>query len=75
VVVRRPLRERIVSPNGVDLPVRKGQALGEIRVYDHNRLIARSPLVAARSTEEPSALGRAAWHIGQAAQNIGGWFS
>jgi D-alanyl-D-alanine carboxypeptidase (penicillin-binding protein 5/6) len=75
VIVRRPLTERIVSPNGVDLPVRKGQALGEIRVYDRNRLVARSPLVAARSIDEPNALSRAGWHIGRAAHNIGGWFS
>ena len=75
VVVRRPLVERVVAPKGVKLPVRKGQALGEVRIYDRNRLVARSPLVAARSIEEPNAHDRAAWHIGQAAHDIGGWFS
>ena len=44
----RPLVERVVAPTGVDLPVREGQALGEVRVYDRQRLVARSPLVAAR---------------------------
>ncbi len=75
VIVRRPLVERIVAPKGVELPVRKGQSLGEVRLYDRNRLIARSPLVAARSIDEPNMLDRATWHIGRAAHNIGGWFS
>ena len=75
VIVRRPLVERIVAPRGAKLPVRKGQSLGEVRIYDRNRLIARSPLVAARSIDEPSVLDRATWHIGQAAHDIGGWFS
>ena len=75
VLVRRPLVERIVAPEGVDLPVRKGEALGEVRVYDRGRLIARSPLVAARSIDEPSAVDRATWHVGRAAHNIKGWFS
>ena len=53
VVTGRPLVERIVAPMGVDLPVRKGQELGEVRVYERGKLVARSPLVAARSIEEP----------------------
>jgi len=75
VIVRRPLVERVVASEGVELPVRKGQSLGEVRVYDGNRVIARSPLVAERSIDEPSVLDRTAWHIGQAAHDIGGWFS
>ena len=75
VIVRRPLVERVVATEGVELPVRKGQSLGEVRVYDGNRVIARSPLVAERSIDEPSVLDRTAWHIGQAAHDIGGWFS
>ena len=55
VVAGRPLVERIVAPMGVDLPVRQGQALGEVRVYERGKLVARSPLVAARSIDEPGA--------------------
>jgi len=73
VVVRRPLVERIVAPEGVELPVRKGQALGEVRVYERGRLVARSPLVAARSIDEPSAVDRAQWHLGRAAHNMWSW--
>ncbi len=34
--------------------------LGEVRVYDGDRLVARAPLVAARSVAEPGLLGKAA---------------
>jgi D-alanyl-D-alanine carboxypeptidase (penicillin-binding protein 5/6) len=75
VVVSRPLVERIVAPAGVDIPVREGQKLGEVRVYDRNRLIARSPLVAARSLEDPGALDRAGWYVGRTVENMWGWVS
>jgi serine-type D-Ala-D-Ala carboxypeptidase (penicillin-binding protein 5/6) len=75
VLVTRPLVERVVAPRGVELPVRKGQQLGEVRVYDRGRLIGRSPLVAARSVEEPNAAERAGWYAGEAAHNIWSWVS
>lgn len=73
VLVGRPLVERVVAPVGVELPVRKGQKLGEVRVYDRERLIARSPLVASRSVVEPGSLDRAGWFVGRAARNVFGW--
>jgi serine-type D-Ala-D-Ala carboxypeptidase (penicillin-binding protein 5/6) len=73
VLVGRPLVERIVAPAGVDLPVAKGQPLGEVRVYEHRRLIARSPLVASRSMAEPGPLDRAAWYASRTARNMWGW--
>ena len=75
VLVTRPLMERVVAPRGVELPVRKGEKLGEVRVYDRGRVIARSPLVAARSVDEPSAADRAGWYAGQAAHNMWSWVS
>ena len=75
VLVTRPLVERVVAPRGVELPVRKGERLGEVRVYDRGRLIARSPLVAARSLEEPNTVERAGWYAGQAAQNMWSWIT
>jgi D-alanyl-D-alanine carboxypeptidase (penicillin-binding protein 5/6) len=75
VVVNRPLVERVVAPTSVELPVRKGQELGEVRVYDRGKVVARSPLVAARSVEEPSAVERAGWYAGQAAHNMWSWVS
>jgi serine-type D-Ala-D-Ala carboxypeptidase (penicillin-binding protein 5/6) len=75
VLVDRPLVERIVAPAGVELPVRRGERLGEVRVYDGNRLIARSPLVAARSVEEPSTVDRAGWYVKQAGRNMWSWIT
>jgi serine-type D-Ala-D-Ala carboxypeptidase (penicillin-binding protein 5/6) len=75
VLVTRPLVERVVAPRGVELPVRKGEKLGEVRVYDRGRLIGRSPLVAARSVEEPNAVERSGWYVSQAAHNMWGWVS
>ena len=68
--VDRPLRERVVAATAVDLPVRKGQRLGEVRVYDGARLVASSPLVAARTVARPGALDRAGWYATKALDGL-----
>jgi serine-type D-Ala-D-Ala carboxypeptidase (penicillin-binding protein 5/6) len=75
VLVDRPLVERVVAPTSVELPVRQGQRLGEVRVYDRGKVVVRSPLVAARSVEEPSTIDRAGWYAGEAAHNMWSWIS
>ncbi|HZO50039.1 MAG TPA: serine hydrolase [Gaiellaceae bacterium] len=60
--VGRPLLERVVAPVEVRLPVRRGERLGEVRVYERGRLVARSPLVADRSVARPGLLGRVGWY-------------
>jgi D-alanyl-D-alanine carboxypeptidase (penicillin-binding protein 5/6) len=75
VLVGRALVERVVAPVGVDLPVSEGQKLGEVRVYDRQRLIASSPLVASRSISKPGVLGRTGWYVGRTAHNMWGWVS
>jgi D-alanyl-D-alanine carboxypeptidase (penicillin-binding protein 5/6) len=75
VIVDRPLVERVVAPMGVELPVREGQSLGEIRVYERGRLLVRSPLVASRSIGKPGALDRAGWYAGRTAHNMWGWIT
>jgi D-alanyl-D-alanine carboxypeptidase (penicillin-binding protein 5/6) len=75
VLVERPLVERVVAPMGVELPVRKGDKLGEVRVYERGRLLARSPLVASRSIGRPGALDRTGWYIGRTAHNMWRWVS
>jgi D-alanyl-D-alanine carboxypeptidase (penicillin-binding protein 5/6) len=75
VVTGRSLVERIVAPMGVDLPVRKGQELGEVRVYERGELVARSPLVASRSIDKPGAARRVGWYLERAAHNMWGWVS
>lgn len=75
VRVDRPLLERVVAPAAVPLPVAKGQRLGEVRVYVGKKLIARRPLVAARSIARPDLLGRVGWYAGEAARNLWSWLS
>jgi D-alanyl-D-alanine carboxypeptidase (penicillin-binding protein 5/6) len=75
VRVDRPLVERMVTPTAVSLPVRKGQLLGEVTVYAGSKLIARRPLVAARSIGRPGLVGRTEWYVGRTLHHIAGWFS
>jgi D-alanyl-D-alanine carboxypeptidase len=58
VRVDHPLRERVVAPTALALPVRKGALVGEVHVYDGARLVASSPLVAARAVEKPGLVAR-----------------
>ena len=48
---------------GRSLPVREGQPLGTLVVRDGPRVVARSPLVAARSQNEPSSARKASWVV------------
>jgi D-alanyl-D-alanine carboxypeptidase (penicillin-binding protein 5/6) len=68
--VERPLRERIVAATAVELPVRRGQPLGDVRVYDGARLVASSPLVAARAVEQPDFTDRASWYAKRTLSNL-----
>jgi len=75
VRVDRPLVEQVVTPSVVSLPVRKGQRIGEVRIYAGRRLIARRPLVASRSIEKPGLIGRGEWYLGEAAHHAWSWIS
>ncbi len=69
---RKALVERVVAPGVVALPVRRGQRLGRVEVYDGNRLVASSNLVAAAAVSEPGSVGKAAWYAKRTAQNVWG---
>jgi D-alanyl-D-alanine carboxypeptidase len=79
--LRRPVRigralvERVVLLNRLELPVRRGQVVGELRVFDRKRLVGRSPLVAAESRDEPGFRDRSGWYAGRAVDHVGSWFS
>jgi D-alanyl-D-alanine carboxypeptidase (penicillin-binding protein 5/6) len=66
-----PLVERVVAPDEVELPVRQGQVLGQVRVYERGRMVARSPLVAGRSERRPGLLGRARWYATRTLHRLG----
>jgi D-alanyl-D-alanine carboxypeptidase (penicillin-binding protein 5/6) len=71
----RPLTERVVAPYVVSLPVAKGQRLGEVRVYDRGKVIARSPLIASRAIEKPGTIDRVEWYAGRTVDRIWSWVS
>jgi len=75
VRVHRPLVERVVAEGAVELPVRKGTRLGEVRIFTGRRLIASSPLVAARTVRRPGTLDRIGFYAGRAAHHAWGWIT
>jgi D-alanyl-D-alanine carboxypeptidase (penicillin-binding protein 5/6) len=75
VRIGRPLVQRVVLPGQVDLPVRRGDVLGELRFYGRDRLVARTRLVAAEDRDGPSAVERVKWYASRTIDHIGGWFS
>jgi D-alanyl-D-alanine carboxypeptidase (penicillin-binding protein 5/6) len=66
-----PLREQVVAPEALALPVAAGQRVGEVRVYQRGRLLAVSPLLAERSVDRPGLFGRVGWYAGRAAHHVG----
>jgi D-alanyl-D-alanine carboxypeptidase (penicillin-binding protein 5/6) len=70
-----PLVERVVAPGTVDLPIHRGQRLGEVRVYDRGRLLGSRPLVAARAVSRPGLVSRVGWYAGRTAHHIRGWLT
>jgi D-alanyl-D-alanine carboxypeptidase len=70
-----PVVRRLVAADAADLPVTKGQPLGEVRVYQRGRLLGRVPLVAARPVASPGFAGRAGWYARRTLDHMAGWFS
>ena len=75
VRIDKPLVERVVAPAALDLPVRRGQRVGEVRVYSGRRLVARRPLVAARSVGRPGLGSRIGFYGARTFRHVGDWFS
>jgi D-alanyl-D-alanine carboxypeptidase (penicillin-binding protein 5/6) len=73
VSTRRPLVERVVAPLVAQLPVRRGQRLGTLVVLDGERVVARSPLVAARAVDRPGTLARARFVLTRTIEHLVGW--
>ena len=71
VQLGHPLVIRVVAPKTLALPVERGERVGEVRVYDGNRVVARRALVAATAVEEPSLGKRVRWYAGRALDEAG----
>jgi D-alanyl-D-alanine carboxypeptidase len=63
--------ERVVAPETVELPVAKGQRLGEVVIFDGERVVARRPLVAARAVPAPSLGERLGWYADRTLDEAG----
>jgi D-alanyl-D-alanine carboxypeptidase (penicillin-binding protein 5/6) len=70
VLVRRPLTERVVAARVASLPVRAGQVLGSVEVWENGRLLGRRPLVASRTVNRPGLVGRVGWYAGRALHDV-----
>jgi serine-type D-Ala-D-Ala carboxypeptidase (penicillin-binding protein 5/6) len=70
-----PVVRRIVAADASDLPVTRGQSLGQVRVYQGGRLLGLVPLVASRSASRPGLAGRAGWYARRTLDHMAGWFS
>jgi D-alanyl-D-alanine carboxypeptidase (penicillin-binding protein 5/6) len=66
----QPLLERVIVPTAVDLPVQDGQRLGRVEVWDGDRLLASSDLVAAEAVSEPGAFGKTTWFVERTGENL-----
>jgi D-alanyl-D-alanine carboxypeptidase len=62
----QPLVEKVTAPAEIDPPVGFGEAVGEVRVYDGKRLVARRALIAAQSVPEPGVTTKVGWYAGRA---------
>ena len=70
VRVGRPLVERVVAPTAFALPVAKGQELGRVQIYEGDRLVASSALVAAAAVPDAGVWAKAKWHATQTVRNL-----
>jgi D-alanyl-D-alanine carboxypeptidase (penicillin-binding protein 5/6) len=70
-----PLVRRVVAMDAAELPVSRGQSLGQVRVYQRGKLVGVVPLVASRSVSRPGLAGRAGWYATRTLHNMWGWVS
>ena len=70
VRVGRPLTDRVVAPPASALPIRRGQVLGHVQVWDGDRLLGSRPLVASRSVGRPGVAGRVGWYARRTVHNV-----
>ena len=67
----QPLVETVVAPAMVSGPVEGGATLGEVRVSQRGKIVARAPLVAARKVEEPGFGHKLSWYSGRTLREAG----
>jgi serine-type D-Ala-D-Ala carboxypeptidase (penicillin-binding protein 5/6) len=73
VRVDRTLTARVVSRTAAVLPVRAGQPLGTVKVFEGRKLIGARTLIAARSVSRPGVVGRVGWYAGRTVHHLLGF--
>jgi serine-type D-Ala-D-Ala carboxypeptidase (penicillin-binding protein 5/6) len=71
----RPLVERVIAPAEIDPPVGFAEAVGEVRIYDGGRIVARRALVASQAVPEPGLTKKIGWYAGEALNEAGDMLS
>ena len=69
------LVEKVVAPDTLDVPVAQGDPVGEIVVYDGDKVVARRPLVSTATISEPTLPERVRWYAGRALDEAGDMLS
>lgn len=75
VRVGLPLVERVVASSALTLPVRRGQRVGEVRLFAAGKLIARAPLVASGSVSTIGSAGKVEWYARRTLHHLVGLIS
>jgi len=70
-----PLVRRVVAMDAAELPVSRGQSLGQVRIYQRGKLVGVVPLVASRAVSRPGVAGRVGWYATRTLHHMTGWLS
>jgi serine-type D-Ala-D-Ala carboxypeptidase (penicillin-binding protein 5/6) len=65
-----PLTERVTAPVQLSLPVRQGDVLGRVEIWDGTRLVGRRQLVASRTINKPGLGSRLGWYAGRTLHHL-----
>jgi serine-type D-Ala-D-Ala carboxypeptidase (penicillin-binding protein 5/6) len=68
----RPLVRKVVASATLALPVRQGQRLGRVEVFQDGKMLGARPLVAARSVARPGIGGRIGWYATRTVHDLWG---
>jgi D-alanyl-D-alanine carboxypeptidase (penicillin-binding protein 5/6) len=68
--VGRPLSEQVVAATQIQLPVHRGQVLGQVDVREGSRVVGRRELVASRTINKPGVVGRLRWYAGRTMHHL-----
>jgi serine-type D-Ala-D-Ala carboxypeptidase (penicillin-binding protein 5/6) len=69
-----PVVRKVVAAASVSLPLRLGQRLGRVEIWQDGKLLGTRPLVAARGVARPGLGGRIRWYATRTVHDLAGLF-